>query len=201
MTKSQEEHLADVDRVLEEVREMIDLTRDTGEVDELIALQMLLRVTKELHNIHNTIELITKVLDSSIAFVDGDRAFVMLLDDEGVPQFKMGRDARGEYIPRENFTPSRGVVERTLEEEKTIVVPDALSDKELSKRESVQDMSLRTVMCSPLMIKRNIIGLLYIDSTRNPLSHYSRSLINVLASLADQSAIAIRNAQKFETHT
>ncbi|KAB2902843.1 MAG: GAF domain-containing protein [Anaerolineae bacterium] len=201
MAKSREENLADVDRTLDEVREMLTLTRDTGEINELQALQMLLKVTKELHNIHETHDLIAKVLDSVIAFADGDRAFLMLLDENNIPQFKMGRDASGEYLARDAFSPSQGVLEKTLAEEHTVIVPDAQNDPDLSKRESVQEMSLRTIMCSPLMIKRTIIGLLYVDSSKNPLTHYTRAHINVLASLADQSAVAIRNAQKFETRT
>ncbi len=200
MSKTQEDHLTDVDRVLVEVREMLSLTRDTGEINELEALQMLLKVTKELHNIHDTHALITKVLDSVIAFAEGDRAFLMLLDELGVPQFKMGRDRLRNYLSREEFTPSQGVLEKTLHEERTIIVPDAQVDPQLSIRESIQDLSLRTIMCSPMMIKRTIIGLLYVDSNSNPLSHYTKAHINVLASLADQSAVAIRNAQKFETH-
>ncbi len=201
MAKSREENLADVDRVLVEVREMLTLTRDTGEINELQALQMLLKVTKELHSIHDTYDLITKVLDSVIVFADGERAFLMLLDEENVPQFKMGRDKSGNYLTRDDFSPSQGVLEKTLQEERTLIVPDAQADPDLSKRESIQELSLRTIMCSPLMIKRTVIGLLYVDSSQNPLTHYSKAHVNVLASLADQSAVAIRTAQKFETHT
>ena len=42
MRKSREEYLSDVDNVLVEVREMLDLVRDSGEINELLALQMLL---------------------------------------------------------------------------------------------------------------------------------------------------------------
>jgi len=197
--KSREERLAEVDEILIEVREMIDLTRDTGEVNELIALQMLLRVTKELHTISNVSDVITKVLDSTIAFADADRAFLMLIEEDE-PRFKMGRDRAGNYLTREEFSPSKGVMDQVLESGKTAIVPDALNDEVLGKRESVQQLSLRTIMCSPLMIKRNIVGLLYVDSSRNPLTQYTKAHINVLASLADQSAVAITNAQKFETH-
>ncbi|MBZ0308339.1 MAG: GAF domain-containing protein [Anaerolineae bacterium] len=201
MAKSREENLADVDRVLGEVREMLTLTRDTGEINELQALQMLLKVTKELHNIYDTHDLITKVLDSVIAFAEGDRAFLMLLDEANIPQFKMGRDNSGNYLPRDAFSPSQGVLEKTLQEEHTLIFPDAQADPDLSKRESIQELSLRTIMCSPLMIKRYVIGLLYVDSSQNPLTHYTSAHINVLASLADQSAVAIHTAQKFETRT
>jgi GAF domain-containing protein len=199
MAKSKEEHLADVDDILSEVREMLDITRDTGEINELMALQILLRVTKELHYIRDIHDLIAKVLDSAIAFAEGDRAFLMLIEDDE-PRFKMGRDRKGEYLKKEDFSPSTGVVEEVLNTQKTVIVPDAQTHEVFSKRESVQDLSLRTIMCAPLMIKRQTIGLLYVDSSTNPLTHYTKAHINVLASLSDQAAVAIVNAQKFETH-
>ncbi|NJL92973.1 MAG: GAF domain-containing protein [Anaerolineae bacterium] len=199
--KSQQERLGEVDKVLDEVRELLDLTSDNAQEHELLALQMLLRVTKELHTIHNVTDLITKVLDSAIAFAGADRAFLMLLDENGQPRFKMGRERQGNYLTIEEFSPSTGAIEEALSKQRTIIVPDAQNHAVYSKRDSVQEMSLRTIMCAPMMIKRQIIGLLYLDSRRNPLGQFNKSHINVLASLADQSAIAIVNAQKFETYT
>src|SRR5688572_6265174 len=124
MAKTREDYLTDVDKVLVEVREMIDLTRDTGEVNELVALQMLLKVTKELHHIHKVSDLITKVLDSSIAFVDADRAFLMLLDEDNEPRFKMGRDRDGNYLNHGDFSPSTGAIEEVMQSQHTIIVPD-----------------------------------------------------------------------------
>jgi GAF domain-containing protein len=39
-----------------------------------------------------------------------------------------------------------------------------------------------------------------VDSQR-ALGRYSKHHLNVLSSLADQAAVAIHNARKFETHT
>ena len=200
MVKDYEERLADVDKVINEVREMISLTKDRGEIGELEALQLLLRITKELHSIHNVADIVTKALDTALAFVDGDRAFMMLTQDDDMPRFKLGRDKKGKYLGRKDFSPSKGVIERVLKEQRVLIIPDAQSDEVFSKRKSVQEMSLRTVICAPLTIKKNLIGLFYIDSNQNVLGHQTRAHYNVLASLADQTAAAIKNAQKFETY-
>ncbi len=192
----------DVDRMLKEVREILMIARDAGDINELVVLQMLLQVTKELHSIGNLRDLITKVLDSAIAFVDGERAFVMMMEDDRQPRFKMGRNLDGGYLAIEDFSPSMTVISQVLDAQQTIIIPDAQADEVLSKRESVQSMSLRTIMCSPLVIKRETIGLLYVDSSHTtPATFSHRAYLNFLSSLADQAAIAIRNAQKFETQT
>ncbi len=135
-----------------------------------------------------------------VAFADGDRAFLIMMDDDGAMRYKMGRDAHHGYIPVELFTPSSGVIEKTLEKGGAVVVPDAQSDESLKNNISIQQLQLRTVMCSPLMIKGEPIGLLYVDGKR-AIGRYSRAHLNVVASLADQAALAIHNAKKFETHT
>jgi GAF domain-containing protein len=190
----------DVNRILSEVEDALSVTSDSREVNELLALQLLLELTREIHNIDDLQVLVTLILDSTIAFANGDRAFIMLMDKNDELRFKMGRNRRKEYLAHEDFTPSTGAIERTLEKGRPLVIADAQSDKELSKRVSVQDLQLRTVMCAPLMIQEDVIGLLYVDSQRW-MGRSSRAHLNVMSSLADQAAVAINNARKFETHT
>jgi GAF domain-containing protein len=200
MVANKKDRLEDIDRMLAEVREMLGIARDAGDINELVFLQILLQVTKELHSITNVYALITKVLDSALAFANGERSFIMLLDENGEPRFKMGRDGLGNYLTIQDFSPSSTVIDHVLENGRTVIVPDAMSDDDLSKRESVQQLALRTIICSPLVIKRQTIGLLYVDSSEAPISAFNtRAQLNFLGSLADQSAVAIHNAQKFET--
>lgn len=197
---SNDDRLKDVDRILEEVHQAITWTEERRDINELLALQMLLEVTKTIHNIRDTRELITFVLDSMVAFADGDRAFLMMTDDDGAVRYKMGRDSNHQYIPAELFTPSSGVIEKTLEKGGAVVVPDAQTDESLKNNISIQQLQLRTVMCSPLLVRGEVIGLLYVDGKR-AIGRYSRAHLNVVSSLADQSALALHNAKKFETHT
>ncbi len=194
-----EDRMQDIDHLMSEIRQALSWTQERREVNELMALQLLLDLTRQLHSVHDIHQLIRLILDSAIAFADADRAFLMLLEPSGGLHFKMGRNRDKDYIQQEAFTPSRGVIERTLERRRTLLVPDAQADQELSKRRSVQELDLRTVMCAPLMVKGEAVGLLYVDC-QHSLGSYSSAHLNVIASLADQAAVAIQNAQKFDTH-
>ncbi|PJF42335.1 MAG: hypothetical protein CUN55_10175 [Phototrophicales bacterium] len=197
---SQDKRLQNIDRMMNEIRDALSWTSEEREVNELKALQLLLEITRELHERHEIHERIQLILDSVIAFADADRAFLILIDDQGQQRYKMGRDSQGQFISHEQFTPSQGVIERTLERKRTLLVPDAQIDSELSKRQSIQELHLRTIMCAPLSVQEKIIGLLYVDS-QHSLGQYSSAHVNVIASLADQAAVAIRNAEKFDTKT
>lgn len=195
----QKQRLQSVDDILLEVREQLKFTHETGDIYELQALQMLLRVVKAMHSEHDIYTLITIILDSALAFAAADRAFLMLLTAEGAPRFKMGRSYDGTYLTENEFIISRGVVEEALTAQQTIILADTHDDVYYGKRESIQELELRTVMAAPLLVKKVLIGLIYVDSKR-PLTRYSKHHFNVLTSLADQAAVAISNAQKFETH-
>lgn len=188
----------DINRILSEVDEALHVTNESREVNELLALQLLLEITREIHNTHDLHDLITIILDSAIAFANGNRAFIMLLEEDGELRFKMGRNRKKEYLNNEDFTPSMGVLKKTLEKSKPIVIADAQQDDELNKRDSVQEMQLRTVMCAPMKIKEQTLGLIYVDSQRW-MGRSSRAHLNVMGSLAEQAAIAINNARKFDT--
>ena len=80
-----------------------------------------------------------------------------------------------------------------------IILTDAQADEHFSKRQSILDLDLRTIMAAPLRYQGEVLGILYVDSQR-PLTRYTKHHLNVLTSLADQAAVAVHNAKKFETH-
>jgi GAF domain-containing protein len=194
-----QKHLEDVDRVLGDVREHLDWSLETGEVYELKALQLLLEVTKSLHSLQDIHKVMTVILDSALSFAEADRAFLMMWNGDNTPRFKMGRSYSGEYLSEADFVISTSVIQEALTGQKPIILVDAQADEYFGKRRSIMDLDLRTVMAAPLRYQGQVLGILYVDSPR-PLTRYSKHHLNVLTSLADQAAVAVFNAKKFETH-
>jgi Nif-specific regulatory protein len=194
-----QKHLEDADRVLADVREHLEWTVEQGEIYELKALQLLLQVTKSLHSLHDIQQVITLILDSALSFADADRAFLMMWNGDNTPRFKMGRSYNREYLSEDDFVISSSVIEQAMAGQQPIILTDAQSDEHFGKRQSIVGLNLRTIMAAPLRYEGKILGLLYVDSKR-PLMRYTRHHLNVLTSLADQAAVAIHNAKKFETH-
>jgi GAF domain-containing protein len=190
--------LDNIDTILGEVREELKFSQEPGEVYELKALQLLLHVVKSMHSIDNIYTLMTVILDSALSFAEADRAFLMMLNTRGELRFKMGRSYAGENLPESSFSITTSVVQEAIDSLKPIIVADASNDEQFSKRESIMNLELRTVMAAPLRYRNQVLGLLYVDSKR-ALTRYSKHHLNVLTSLADQAAVALFNAQKFET--
>jgi GAF domain-containing protein len=194
-----QKHLEDVDRVLGDVREHLDWSLETGEVYELKALQLLLEVTKSLHSLQDVHRVMTVILDSALSFAEADRAFLLMWNGDNTPRFKMGRSYNGEYLTEEDFVVSTSVIEAAMTGQQPIILTDAQADEHFSKRQSILDLDLRTIMAAPLRYQGEVLGILYVDSQR-PLTRYTKHHLNVLTSLADQAAVAVHNAKKFETH-
>lgn len=198
--KRREAHLNDVDRVLADVREHLDFGLEQGEEYELRALQLLLEVTKSMHTIRDIRELMVVVLDSVLAFAEADRAFLLLMNGGDQPRFKMGRTYSRDYLTEDDCIISHSVIDEAITCQEPVILTDAQSDPRFGTRQSIIDLDLRTIMAAPLRCDDAVLGLIYVDS-RRPLTRYSKHHLNVLSSLADQAAVALRNAQKFDTHT
>jgi GAF domain-containing protein len=194
-----QKHLEDVDRVLGDVREHLDWSTETGEIYELKALQLLLEVAKSLHSLQDVHKVMTVILDSALSFAEADRAFLLMWNGDSAPRFKMGRSYSGEYLTEEDFVISTSIVEEAMTGQRPIILTDAQADEYFSKRQSIVDLDLRTIMAAPLRHQGQVLGILYVDSKR-PLTRYTKHHLNVLTSLADQAAVAVYNAKKFETH-
>ncbi len=195
-----QEHLQDVERVLEDVREHLERTEELSEIYELRALQLLLEVTKALHSQRDPHKLFTLVLESLLSFAEAERAFLLLMENDQTPRFKMGRTAHGEYLTPDDFVISTSAVQEALRQQQPFVLVDAQSDAEFSTRKSIMDLELRTVIVVPLRHKKRVLGLLYADSTR-PLTRYGQRYLNVLHALGDQVAVALHNLGKFDTYS
>jgi GAF domain-containing protein len=198
MDERQKRALEEIDGILHDVREHLTFSREQGEVYELKALQLLLQVIKSLHSEHDVRALMTMVLDSAISFGEADRAFFMLLTEEGEPRFKMGRSVERTYLTPDDFVYSTSVVNEALNSMSPIILADARTSS-FNARDSIQGLELRTIMAAPLRHNGEVLGLIYVDSKR-PLTRYSTHHLNVLTSLAEQAAVALHNAQKFDTH-
>ncbi len=196
----QQQHLDDVDRVLADVREHLDYGVEQGEEYELRALQLLLEVTKSMHTVRDVPALMTLILDSVLSFAEADRAFLLLMNGSETPRFKMGRTYDGRYLTEDDCIISSSVMDEALKCNEPVILTDAQNDPNFNARQSIIDLQLRTIMAAPLQFGDAVLGLIYVDSQR-PLTRYSRHHLNVLSSLADQAAVALHNAQKFETHT
>jgi sigma-B regulation protein RsbU (phosphoserine phosphatase) len=112
----------------------------------------------------------------------------------------MFRAARGmdqKTIDDPQFQISRSVVERVAQEGQPILTSDAQRDDRFSARQSVVILGLRSILCVPLKIKDQVLGVIYVDN-RLQTGIFSEADLEMLTAIASSAAIATENARLYQ---
>ncbi|MNX81335.1 Response regulator PleD [compost metagenome] len=105
-------------------------------------------------------------------------------------------DRLGSALDPEEEAISRSICQKVLESGQPLCVADALSDEEFQVQESIMALSLRTVMCVPVIAKQSVLGLLYVDS-QAIVNAFRAHDLEILEAIANHASVAIENAHLY----
>ncbi|WP_374689013.1 adenylate/guanylate cyclase domain-containing protein [Promineifilum sp.] len=137
-----------------------------------------------------------QVMDAIIRLTRAERA-MLLLSDGGELEVKVARNISQETLGNEaSGEISRSIVRRVAETGEPIVTLNAQEDERFSSQHSIVSYKLRSILCAPLKIKGQTIGVIYADN-RIASGIFGDADRDLLALFADQAAVAIDNARLF----
>ncbi len=143
-------------------------------------------------------EVLRIVMDTIIRLTGAERGFLMLKDETGQFVTRTARNWEQESLGSSEFAISRSVVERVVSTSQAVLTTNASEDPRFGDKESIIIHNMRSIMCAPLKVKGELTGVVYTDN-RFRSGIFSDSKLNLLATFADQAAIAIENARLFES--
>ncbi len=143
-------------------------------------------------------EVLRIVMDNIVRLTKAERGFLMLRDDRGEMVIRMGRNWEMESINASELTVSRSVVGRVIETGEPIVTTNAQEDQRFVGQESIVAFNLRSILCVPLKVKNDLIGVIYADN-RIRTGIFADSEKELLTAFANQAAVAIENARLFSS--
>jgi len=138
------------------------------------------------------------VMDTIIRLTEAERGFLMLRDDLGEMSIRIARNWEQESINQSEFAISRTVIQRVIEAGEAVLTTNAREDPRFGGQESIIAFNLRSILCVPLMVKLDLIGVIYADN-RIRSGIFSESDRDLLISFANQAAVAIENARLFSS--
>jgi PAS domain S-box-containing protein len=138
------------------------------------------------------------VMDTIIRLTDAERGFLMLKDEDGELTIRVARNWEQEFVDSSEFAISRTVINRVAEQSKPVVTTNAQEDPRFGGQASIIAYNLRSILCVPLRVKDDLTGVIYADN-RIRSGIFSESERDLLAAFANQAAVAIENAQLFES--
>ncbi|HTU62897.1 MAG TPA: sigma 54-interacting transcriptional regulator, partial [Polyangiales bacterium] len=162
---------------------------------ELGGLRKLHEFSQRLMDIKDVSELLKALMDAVIEVTHADKGFLLHVRDEG-PEIAVARNLRQQDIPPSVRHLSDSIVSKVIAQRRPVIVSDALHDAEFKGSESVMNLKLCSVMCAPLIVQGQLLGLLYVgnDNVVNLFEEHSLDVLTIFAAQASlilQSALAL----------
>ncbi len=137
------------------------------------------------------------VMDALISLMRAESGFLMLKNGGGELTTQVARGMDRAALDTELIAVSRTIVQRVMASGEPVLTTNAQEDPRFDTEASVITLQLRSILCAPLKLKNDIIGVIYVDN-RVHTGIFHKGDLDLLTAFADQAAIAIHNARLFE---
>lgn len=155
----------------------------------------LYEISQLLNSILDTERLFEKVLDVAIESVNAERGFIVLIDEFGNLEVKVGRKMDG-IIEKELSELSQTAFKAMLKNREPKFYIDAQTA--FPKADSVMLKEIKSIACAPLICRGNLIGGIYVD-TRTERALFNEETLQFLIAFANIAALAIENAKLYQS--
>jgi signal transduction histidine kinase len=173
-----------------------NITQERATADQQRQLAALYEVSKLLGSSLDLREVLSQTMDAIIQLTGAERAFLMLLDENGELEVKAARNLAKETLEQDEFKISRSVIRTVAETGEQVVTTNASEDPRFANQASVMMHNLRSIQCVPLRARGKIIGVVYVDN-RIHTGVFDEGDLELLSAFTNQAAVAIENARLF----
>ena len=164
--------------------------------DELGNMVALASISQMVNSSLEVDEVLRIAMDTVVKMINAERGFLMLRDGENAMTIRTARNWEQESINSKESSTSRTIINRVIESNEAILTTDAQEDPRFGAQESIIAHNMRSILCVPLKVKNELIGVIYADN-RIRSGIFTEASRSVLMTFANQVAIAIENARLF----
>ena len=158
----------------------------------------LVRIGKAINAVRELSALLQLVVDLAVEASGAERGLVVVPDAGGARrEFTAVKNLNAAEIGGPAFAISRSIVDRVFRAGEPLVTTDAQNDPNVDDAPSIRSLHIRSIICVPIQNKDGVIGVIYVDSRIRPDSLLQHDP-ELLATIADQAAVAIDNARLYE---
>jgi putative nucleotidyltransferase with HDIG domain len=138
-----------------------------------------------------------EVMDRLILLMNAERGFLMLREPSGELKVRIARGIDNVNLNEDAFAISNTIVRRVAESGETVLTTNAQEDPRFGEQFSVAVYHLLSILCAPLKIKDDLIGVIYVDN-RAHTGIFRTEDLALISAFANQAAVAIDNARLFD---
>ncbi len=190
---------ADLEATLEEVAESNPRIESTGTGSKHSEdLRAILEASLAINSSLESDEILQIVMRKAIELMQAERGLVMLLDDNKELQIKAAFNLDSEKMTPEETKISSSITKQVVDTSKAIYTSDALSDERYANKQSVVELHLRSIMCVPLKVKDELVGVIYLDNSSQS-KMFLKSDLYLFELYAQMVSNAIDNARIYKS--
>ena len=196
----------DASEVMEQLRAPV-ADKEEDSTQALRRLRAMTQVSIRLGVARTREALFAQIMDFIFEiFPTAERAFVILRDQDGrrdkgdAKKTKFHPAAASTREPTEEddvLTLSEAIVDEVVRQRCSILSTDAAEDPRFKHHQSTLPLGIRSMMCVPLIVEEDVIGLIQIDA--HGQSHlFDQEDLHILTGIGAQVAIALKNFGLYE---
>lgn len=176
------------------------LNRDlTARQIQLRQLRALPQTTALINSALDTDSILQEVMDTAVMLTGAERGYIMLRDPAtGKMEFRVARGIDNKQLSRDEFIISNTIINEVASTAQPVLTHNARNDNKYIGQESIVGYQLRSILAVPLNVSGSTIGVVYVDN-RIMDGVFTEREMSLLEAFANQAAVALRNAQLFET--
>ena len=160
-------------------------------------LRALMSVGQVINSSLGLRRVLEEVMDSLISLLHAERGFLMLREANGELAVQIARGIAHINLDEEAFKVSKTIVKKVVDSGAPVLTTNAQADPRFDAQMSIAAYQLRSILCAPLKLKNNLIGVLYVDN-RAHAGIFKDHDLELISAFADQAAVAIDSARLFE---
>ena len=156
-------------------------------------------VSSSLTYIGDLQQLLTTIVNIVTSELRCEESSILLYDEETNEfEFFTAAGETGTELVKQRFPADKGIAGRALREMKTQVVNDCKSDPDFyCAIDEENEFQTRTIISAPLISGKEIVGVINAIN-KNETNFFDKEDDQVLSAIADEVAMAVKNARLFE---
>ena len=191
--------LEDMERRLDAVASDNKRLADPGEgsAQHQTDLKTLLQLSLAINSSLVLDDVLQSVMHKAIELVGAERGLIMLLDEHGELQLKSAYNLCREQLMEEDFKISGSITSQVARTGQAIYTSDAMHDEKFATQQSIRELHLRSIMCTPIVVREKVIGVIYLDNSMQSRM-FLRSDLYLFELYTQMVSNALHNAGVYE---
>lgn len=161
--------------------------QSTSDGHDSAMLENLSRFVVKIGREHRLHPLLHHLMNILLELTRGTDIFLFKLDENGQPQvFK----SNGKNDGNELFSDT--IIQEAIRRKTGICIANALADPLYKNAQSIADLKLQSVLCTPMLVAGRCVGLIYIGS-HNPTVSFTREDLDIVTLYASIASMLINH--------